>query len=97
MFGLRLAFRVAVEDFGFRRRDPMSYLPEPPTPSEYAVLAVGASTLLIGVGLVRFGFRLFARPQNPEVAVALVHYSGWALGIGVFIGFAYWLVRRFTD
>ena len=68
-----------------------------PTPSEYAVIAVGASGLLIVLGLVGFGFRIFATPQKAEVAAALTHYSGWSLGIGAFIGFSYWLFRRFTD
>ncbi len=68
-----------------------------PTPSEYAVIAVGASGLLIILGLVGFGFRIFAAPQKAEVAAALTHYSSWSLGIGVFVGFSYWLFRRLTD
>jgi hypothetical protein len=78
----------------------MSYLPEPskpPTPAEYAVLAVGASALFIALGLVGLGFRFFAHPQNRDVATVLLHGSEWALGIGVFIGFVYWLVRRLTE
>lgn len=78
----------------------MSFLPDPtqhPTPSEYAVIALGASGLLIILGLVGFGFRIFATPQKAEVAAALTHYSIWSLGIGVFVGFSYWLFRRFTD
>jgi hypothetical protein len=68
-----------------------------PTPSEYAVIAVGASGVLIILGLAGFGFRIFAPPQKAEIAVALSHYSGWSLGIGVFIGFSFWLFRRFTN
>ena len=70
---------------------------KPPTPSEYAVIAVGASGLLITLGLVGFGFGFFNVPHKAEIAATLMHYSGWSLGIGVFIGFSYWLVRRFTD
>jgi hypothetical protein len=69
----------------------------PPTPSEYGVIAVGASGLLVLLGLVGFCFRFFAAPQNPEIAAALIRYSGWSLGIGLFIGFSYWVIRRFTD
>jgi hypothetical protein len=72
-------------------------LPNPPTQSEYAVIVVGLSALLILLGLVGFGFRVFAAPQNPEIASALVQYSGWSLGIGIFIGFCYWLFRRLRD
>jgi len=61
------------------------------------VIAVGASGLLILLGLVGFGFRILAAPQKPEIASALVHYSSWSLGIGIFIGFCYWLFRRLTD
>ena len=60
---------------------------EPPTPSEYAVIAVGASGLLILLGLAGFGVRLFAAPQKAEIAAALTHYSTFSLGLGVFIGF----------
>jgi hypothetical protein len=70
---------------------------KPPTPADYAVIAVCASGLLIILGLVGFGFRIFGAPQKAEVAAALTHYSGWSLAIGVFIGFSFWLARRFTD
>lgn len=78
----------------------MDFFPDPskrPTPSEYAVIAVGASALLILLGLVGFGFRILAAPQKPELAAALVYYSSWSLGIGIFIGFSYWLFRRLID
>jgi hypothetical protein len=80
--------------------DRMDFPPLPtkkPTPSEYAVIAVGSSGLLIVLGLVGFGFRIFAAPQKPEVTAALTHYSAWSLGIGVFIAFCYWLFRRLMD
>jgi len=80
--------------------DRMDFPPLPtkkPTPSEYAVIAVGSSGLLIVLGLVGFGFRIFAAPQNPEMTAALTHYSAWSLGIGVFIAFCYWLFRRLKD
>jgi len=78
----------------------MGFIPsptKPPTPSEYAVIAIGGSGLLIVFGLVGFGFRIFAAPQSADVAAALTHYSGWSLGLGVFIGFSYWLFQRLTD
>ena len=68
-----------------------------PTPSEYAVIAVSGSGVLILLGMVGFGFRIFGAPQKAEVAAALTHYSIWSLGIGVFVGFSYWLFRRLTD
>jgi hypothetical protein len=75
-------------------------MPDPtkrPTHSEYVVIAIGGSGALIVLGLVGFGFRIFAAPQKAKVAAALTHYSAWSLGIGVFIGFSYWLFRRLTD
>jgi hypothetical protein len=67
-----------------------------PTPSEYAVIAVGTSGFFIIFGLVGFGSRIFAAPQKAEVAAALTHFSSLSLGIGVFVGFSYWLFRRLT-
>jgi hypothetical protein len=78
----------------------MGFIPtstKPPTPSEYAVFAICASGALIILGLVGFGFRIFAAPQRAEVSAALTHYSAWSLGVGAFIGLSYWLFRRFTD
>lgn len=72
-------------------------LSRPPTPSEYALIALGLAGLLILFGLVGLGFRIFDAPQQIEVAAALTHYSGWSLALGVFIGVSYWLVRRFSE
>ena len=69
----------------------------PPTPTDYAVIAFGFSGLLVVLGAIGLGFGLSAASRKPEVAAALIYYSGWSLGIGLFVGFAYWLVRRFTD
>jgi hypothetical protein len=77
----------------------LTVLPDPsksPTPSEYAVIAVCISGLII-VSVAGLVVALFAPPQKHAVAAALTHYAGWSLGIGVFVGLAYWLVRRFTD
>ncbi len=78
----------------------MDFLPdptEPPTPSEYAVIAIGASALLIVLGLAGFAVRAFAAPEKAEIAAALAHYSAWSLGIGLYIGVSYWLFRRLSD
>ena len=78
----------------------MRFFPDPtkrPTPSEYAVIALGASGLLILLGLVGFGFRILAAPQKSELASALAQYSSCSVGLGLFIGFCYWLFRRLTD
>jgi len=76
---------------------PVPNLSKPPTPSEFAVIAVVLSGALITVGLIGFGFSLFAPPQKHEAAATLIHLSGWAVGLGAFIGVAFWTVRRFTD
>jgi hypothetical protein len=70
---------------------------KPPTREEYTVLAVGASGLLIVLGVVGFGIGLFAPPQKAAAASLLFHYSAWSVGIGAFIGFGYWLFRRLSE
>ncbi len=77
----------------------MDYIPDfkPPTASEYAVLAMGTATLLIVLGLVGFGFVLFAAPANEKTVATLIWYSAVSLGLGVLIALAYWIVRRILD
>jgi len=67
----------------------------PPTPSEWAVLFWAFVALLIVSGLVAVIASFFA--ENPKIAVELVKYGARTLTVGVGIGAATWLVRRFVD
>jgi hypothetical protein len=67
-----------------------------PTPGEYAVIAVVISGALIVLGSVALIAAFRAPPEKHEIAAALAHRGSWSLGIGLFIAFAFWLVRRFT-
>ena len=68
-----------------------------PTPSEWAVLMWAFVVLLVLAGLVGLAVSWSASPEKHEVAVALAHYSVWTLVIGLGLGLAVWLVRRFID
>lgn len=68
-----------------------------PTPSEYAVLVVFVSLALIILGIVAIvvGFREPA--SQHDLAVELEYRGAWCLGIGIAIGFGFWLVRRIME
>jgi hypothetical protein len=68
-----------------------------PTPSEYAVIAVmiSAAFIVLGVFMLVVAFR--TAPEKQDAAVQLMRYGWWSLGSGVFIGFAFWLVRRLSQ
>ena len=70
---------------------------KPPTPAEYAVIAVLISGSLIILGVVGLVFAFRAPPEKHELALALEHYSAWAIGLGVGIALIAWLVRRLTE
>ena len=59
--------------------------------------AVVISGTLIALGFVALIVAFRAPPEKHEIAVALAHYGCWSLGIGFFIVFAFWLVRRLTE
>jgi uncharacterized YccA/Bax inhibitor family protein len=70
---------------------------DPPTPSEYGVIAVVFSVLLIAFGVVGLVVAFREPAEKHDVAVALEHYSAWSLGIGIGIAFVFWLIRNFSD
>jgi len=70
---------------------------KPPTPSEYAVIVVVSSGILIVLGVVAVVMALRAPPEKHEFAVALEHLGFWSLGLGALIAFIFWLFRRLTD
>ena len=68
-----------------------------PTPSEYAVIAVMISAVFIVLGVITLVVAFRAdTPEKHIAAVQLMRYGWWSLGSGVLVGFAFWLVRRFT-
>lgn len=78
----------------------MDFIPhpsKPPTPSEYAVLALGCAGVMIFVGLIVLGVRFLAGPWSPGAAAALVQLAGWLSGMGLLTSSAYWLIRRLKE
>jgi len=67
---------------------------KPPTATEYTLIVLGSSALLIILGFIGLALRLFRAPQNPATAAALTRYSCWSLGIGLAIAAGYWLIRH---
>jgi hypothetical protein len=67
------------------------------TPAEYAVLVVFGSAFFIIVGVIALVVAFRAPAEKHELAMAVAHRGFWSLGIGVAIGVAYWLYRRFKD
>ena len=68
-----------------------------PTPSEYAVIAVTISAAFIVLGAIMLVVAFRTAPEKHDVAVQLMRYGWWSLGSGLLVGFAFWLVRRFTQ
>ena len=70
---------------------------KPSTPSEYAVITVASSALLIVLGLIALVLGFLAPPDKSELAAAAYRYGAWSLGFGVAIAVGFWLFRRLTD
>jgi hypothetical protein len=67
------------------------------TPAEYAVLVVFVSLIFIILGTVALVMGFRAPVEKHDVAVALEYRGAWFLGIGLAIGFGYWLFHRLVD
>ena len=67
------------------------------TPSEYAVLVVSISVILIILGIIALVVASLAPVEKHELAEEVAHRGIWSLGIGVAIAIAYWLFRRLKD
>jgi hypothetical protein len=68
-----------------------------PTPSEYSVLVVFASVVLIALGVIALVMGFRAPAEKHDLAVALEHRGAWCLGLGLAIAMAYWLYRQLRD
>ena len=77
--------------------DPFVFPTKRPTREEYAVIVVASSVLCIAVGIVALVVAFQAPSEKHDLAVALAQRGGWSIAIGVGIGFAYWLFRRFKN
>jgi apolipoprotein N-acyltransferase len=77
----------------------MSYrLPsKPPTPSEYGVLVMTISGLLIILGSVALVMAVRAPESKQEAASAAMRLGLWSLGLGIGLAAIFWLHRRFVD
>ena len=80
-----------------RMIDPFIIPTKRPTRAEFAVLVVCFSALCIVLGLVALVVAFRAAPEKHDLAVALAHYGWRTLILGVVIGMAFWLVRRFKN
>ena len=70
---------------------------KPVTPAEYKVIFVSSATLLILLGLTGVVAGLLAPSDKQEAAKLAIHLGGDAIGIGVLLFLALWLIRRWTD
>ena len=69
---------------------------KPPTPSEYAVIALALAGLLMLCGAVALIVALRAGLQQ-DGAVELEHLGLCSIGLGIATGAGYWVVRRILD
>jgi hypothetical protein len=65
-----------------------------PTPTEYAVIAIASSVASIAYGIIAIIIASRASADRAVVAAALSQRGWLFIGIGLFIAFAFWLVRR---
>ena len=70
---------------------------KPPTPQEFAVIALLLSGSLIILGIAGYVFAFLAPPEKHGLALQMEHYSGIPLAGGILIAVVAWLVRRFTE
>jgi hypothetical protein len=70
---------------------------KPPTPSDYAVIAVGSSVVLIVLGIVAVITALRAPVEKHDPAVALEYLGFFSIGLGALIAAVFWLYRRLKD
>jgi uncharacterized YccA/Bax inhibitor family protein len=70
---------------------------KPPTPAEYAVIAILFSAILIGLGIVGLVIAFRFPPEKHDAAMALEHYAGWSLAIGIMVAVFIWLIRKITN
>jgi hypothetical protein len=69
---------------------------EPPTPSEYAVIAGLICGALIIAGLTGFVFAFIAPPEKHALALQVERLSGLSLASGLLFAIVIWLFRKFT-
>ena len=70
---------------------------KPPTPQEFAVIAVLLCILPIVAGITGFAFAFMLPPEKHALALQMEHYSGFSMASGVLIAVVGWGVRRFTE
>jgi hypothetical protein len=67
------------------------------TPTEYKVIFVTLTTLLIILGLAGVVAGFLAPSDKQEIAKLAILLGGGATGIGALLFLAFWLIRRWTD
>jgi hypothetical protein len=68
-----------------------------PTPSEYAVLVVFASGVLIILGVVALIAAVRAPSEKHELAATIMKMGAVSLAIGVIIAVGFWLTRGLRE
>jgi hypothetical protein len=70
---------------------------KPVTPTEYKVIFVSLAVFLILMGVAGVLAGLLAPSNKYEAAKFAIHLGGGALGLGILLLLALWLIRRWTD
>lgn len=69
---------------------------KPPTPAEFAVLAMFVSAAFIVMGVVALVVAWRAPAEKHELAANAMNAGFWSVSTGVAIAVAFWLYRRLS-
>jgi hypothetical protein len=67
------------------------------TPAEYKVIFVSLAVLSILMGVVGVVMGLLAPGDKQDIAKFAIHLGSGAIGIGILLFLALWLINRWTD
>lgn len=70
---------------------------KPPTPAEYAVLAVTISAALIIFGAIALVSAFLISAKDHAAASAQVYLGSWSIALGLLVALSFWLARRFKN
>ena len=70
---------------------------KPPTPAEYAVLAVSVAVILIALGVIALISAFLASPKDHAAAMTQVYLGSWSIGLGLLVALGFWFARRYKN
>jgi hypothetical protein len=70
---------------------------KPVTPAEYKVIFVSLAVLSILMGVIGVFTGLLAPADKQDIAKFAIHLGSGAIGIGILLFAALWLINRWTD